>query len=175
LLPSVDETLKGLVAVPSREPLDAVRALFAARRSALESTMQRYRLLLFLLSLLILLLLMHVGLRLRARASALRRRAAFEHIVAENSTRLISCPPAETGARLTQVLGELCRAIGVERAYVVLDENPPRVHSWAVEGCSYPLGWPHAALTVSSHLRTAVSEILRVPEVAILPDGAAKD
>ena len=30
---------------------------------------------------------------------ALRRRAAFEHVIAENSTRLINCPPAETKAR----------------------------------------------------------------------------
>jgi hypothetical protein len=31
------------------------------------------------------------------------------------------------------VLGELSRAISVERAYVVLDENPTRMHTWSAE------------------------------------------
>ena len=127
LLPAVDETLKALIAVPSKQPLEEIRALFSDHQSAVEATAQRFRLLLYLVSLLLLVMLVYLGLRLRARALALRRRAAFEHVIAENSTRLINCPPAETDARLKQVLGELCRAIGVERGYVVLDENPTRV------------------------------------------------
>jgi hypothetical protein len=123
LLPAVDETLKALVAAPSRQPLEELRALFSDRRSAVEATAQRFRLLLYLVSLLLLVILVHLGLRLRARALALRRRAAFEHVMAENSTRLINCPPAETDARLKQVLGELSRAISVERAYVVTIEQ----------------------------------------------------
>ena len=129
LLPTVDDTLKALVAAPSRQPLEELRAQFSDRRSAVEATEQRFRLLLYLVSVLLLVMLVHLGLRLRARALALRRRAAFEHVIAENSTRLINCPPAETDARLKQVLGELCRAIGAERAYVVLDENPARVNA----------------------------------------------
>ena len=109
LVPGVDETLKNIVVAPSRQPLEEIRALFAQRRSAVEATAQRFRLLLYLVSLLLLVILVHFGLRLRARALALRRRAAFEHVIAENSTRLINCPPAETDARLKQVLVELCR------------------------------------------------------------------
>jgi hypothetical protein len=116
LMPAVDETLKALVAAPSRQPLEELRAQFSDRRSAVEMTEQRFRLLLYLVSLLLLVMLVHLGLRLRERALALRRRAALEHVIAENSTRLINCPPAETDTRLKQVLGELCRAIGVERA-----------------------------------------------------------
>ena len=155
LLPAVDETLKALVAAPSRQPLEELRAQFSDRRSAVEATAQRFRLLLYLVSLLLLVTLVHLGLRLRARALALRRRAAFEHVIAENSTRLINCPPAETDARLKQVLGELCRAIGVERAYVVLDENPTRVHAWSADGKAYPPGWPNQALALSARLATA--------------------
>ena len=165
LLPAVDETLKALVAAPSRQPLEEIRALFSDRRSAVEATAQRFRLLLYLVSLLLLVILVHLGLRLRARALALRRRAAFEHVIAENSTRLINCPPAETDARLKQVLGELCRAIGVERAYVVLDENPTRVHAWSADGTAYPPGWPNQALTLSARLATAGPDIVTVPDV----------
>ena len=175
LLPEVDETLKALVAAPSRQPLEELRARFSDRRSVVEATEQRFRLLLYLVSLLLLIMLVHLGLRLRARALALRRRAAFEHVIAENSTRLINCPPAETDARLKQVLGELCQAIGGERAYVVLDENPTRVNVWSADGTAYPPAWPKQALTLSARFTTAGPDVITVPHVAALPHGAVKD
>ena len=175
LLPAVDETLKALVAAPSRQPLEELRAQFSDRRSAVEATAQRFRLLLYLVSLLLLVILVHLGLRLRARALALRRRAAFEHVIAENSTRLINCPPAETDVRLKQVLGELSQVISVERAYVVLDENPTRVHAWSADRTAYPPGWPKQALTLSARLATAEPDIVTVPDVAALPPGTLKD
>ena len=175
LLPEVDETLKALVAAPSRQPLEELRAQFSDRRSAVEVTEQRYRLLLYLVSVLLLVMLVHLGLRLRARALALRRHAAFEHVIAENSTRLINCPPTETDARLKQVLGELCRAIGAERAYVVLDENPARVNVWSADGSAYPPAWPKQALSLSARLATAGSDVVTVPDVAVLPHGTLKD
>jgi len=175
LLPAVDETLKAFVAMPGRQPLEEMRAQFSNRQSAVEATAQRFRVLLYLVSLLLLIMLVRLGLRLRARARALRRRAAFEHVIAENSTRLINCPPAETDARLKQVLGELCRAIGVERAYVVLDENPIRVHAWSADGTAYPPGWPHQALALFAQLGVTGPDIITVPDVSALPRGTVKD
>ena len=175
LLPAIDETLKALTTVPSRQPLEEIRALFSHHRSAVEATAQRFRLVLYLVSVLLLIMLAHLGLRLRARALAQRRLAAFEHIIAENSTRLINCPPWETDARLKQVLGELSRAVDAERAYVVLDENPVRVHAWSREGMSYPPGWPNQALAVSAQLGTAGPDIITIPDVSALPPSAAKD
>ncbi|MGB9051511.1 MAG: two-component system VirA-like sensor kinase [Pseudolabrys sp.] len=175
LIPTVDETLKALVAAPSRQPLEELRAQFSNYRSAVEATAQRFRLLLYLISLLLLVTLVHLGLRLRARALALRQRAVFERVIAENSTRLINCPPAETDARLKQVLGELCKAISVERAYVVLDEKPARVNAWSADGTAYPPAWPKQALTLSARLATAGPDIISVPDVAALPSGTLKD
>lgn len=175
LLPEADETLKAIAAVPSRQPLDTLRALFSGRQSAVASTAQRFRLLLYLVSLLLLVLLVRFGLQLRARAHALRRRAALEHIVAQNSTRLINCPPAEADARLKQALGEFCQAIGGERAYVVLAENPARVTAWSADGVAYPPGWPEQALAVAAQLGEAGTDIVTVPDVAALPPGEAKD
>ena len=175
LLPAINATLKTLVAVPSPQPLEDTRALFAGRQAVVETTVQRSRLLLYLVSLLLLFILVHLGLRLRARALALRRRAAFEHVIAENSTRLISCPPAETEARLLQVLGELGRTINVERAYVVLAENPTRVHAWCADGASYPTGWPYQALELSERLGANGPDIVTVGDVAALPPGNVKD
>jgi signal transduction histidine kinase len=175
LLPVVDDTLKALVAVPSSPPLEEIRALFANRQAAVEATARRFQVLLYMVSLLLLIMLVRLGLRLRARALALRQRAEFEHVIAENSTRLINCPFAETDSRLKQVLGELCRAIGAERGYVVLDESPTRTNTWCAEGAAYPPGWPDQALALSAQLGAAGPDIVIVPNVAALPGGAVKE
>ena len=133
-LPIVDETLRALITVPSSQALVETRALFSRHRATVEAMEQRYRLLLYIVSLLLLVMLVFLGLRLRARAVALRQRAAFEHVLAKNSTRLINYSPSETGARLKQVLGELSRTVDADRAYVVLDEKPIRVHTWSKDG-----------------------------------------
>jgi signal transduction histidine kinase len=175
LIPTVDQTLKSIVAAPSRQPLEEIRALFSSRRSAVEATAQRFRLLLYLISLLLLVLLVYLGARLRARALALRRQAAFEHVIAKNSTHLINCPPAELDMRLKQVLGELCRTISVERGYVVLDEKPIRVHAWSTNGMAYPPGWPNQAVALSTRLSATGPDIVTVPDVARLPPSDVKD
>ncbi len=142
LLPAIDATLRAFLAVPTGPPLEATRTLFADHQASIEATAQRNRLLLYLVSLLLVVALVRLGLRLRARALSARRRAAFEHVIAENSTRLISSSPTETAARLTQVLAELARAIGCERAYVALAENPTRVHAWCADDAPFPPAGP---------------------------------
>src|SRR5262249_34972256 len=126
-------------------------------------------------SLLLLILLVRLGLRLRARARALRQQAAFERVIAETSTRLINCPPAEIDGRLKQVLGELCQAIDVQRGYVVLDETPSRVNVWCADATACPPDWPDRALALSDRLATAGSDIVTVPNVAALPAGKVRD
>jgi len=175
LLPSIDATLKALVAMPGRQPLGEIRAMFARRHDVAEAAEQRSRLLLYLASMVLLVLLVALGIRLRARALALTRRAAFEHIIAQNSTRLINCPPAETESRLQQVLGELGRAIGFQRAYVVLAETPARVHLWSADDKGCPAGWPDHALTLASLIGATGSDIVTVSDVDALSPGEVKD
>jgi signal transduction histidine kinase len=174
LLPAIDATLESLVAVPSRQPLEATRALFAFHQAGVEAMAERYRLLLYLASLLLVVALVRLGLQLRARALVLQRRAAFERVIAENSTRLINCPPAEISERLKHVLAELAQAIGVERAYLVLFENPTRVHKWCADGATYPAGWPDQALVLFTRLGGRESDIMTVPDVSALPPGGSK-
>jgi signal transduction histidine kinase len=174
LLPSVDDTLKALFAVPTRPPLDETRALFSDRHVAAEASAQRFRLLLYATSLLLVVALIDLGRRLRARAVALRKRAAFEHLIAENSTRLINCPPGETGSRLEQALAELGKAMGVDRVYVALAETPVRVYAWSNDGSPYPSGWPEAALTLPEEVEEVGLGIVAARDVALLPPGAAK-
>lgn len=175
LLPAVDETLRAFTAIPDAHPLEETRALFARHRSVVEAGEQRFRLLLYLVSLLLLIMLVFLGLRLRARAMALQTRAALEHVIAENSTRLINCSPAEATERLKQVLGEFGRLINADRAYVVLGENPVRVHTWSRSGEAFPLGWPQQALGLSGQLGVAEPDSVAVTDIAALPSGPVKD
>jgi signal transduction histidine kinase len=175
LLPSVDETLRTFTAMPGAQPLEETRAMLSRHRTLVEVNEQRFRLLLYLVSLLLLVVLVVLGLRLRARAVALRRGAALEHVIAENSTRLINCSPAETGQLLGQVLGELSQMIDADRAYVVLGENPIRVHTWSKSGTTFPLGWPQQALTLSEQLDIPESDSVVVTDIAALPTGSVKD
>jgi signal transduction histidine kinase len=175
LLPAVDEILKKLLAMPSKQHLEVIRELFAGQHKVAQITAQRFRLLLYLTSLLLLLTLVHLGLRLRARALASRRRAALEHVIAANSTRLINCPPAETDKRIKQVLGDLGREIGVERVYVVLEEHPVRMHIWSADRTAYPPGWPEGALTLFAQLGKGGRDLVTVPDTAMLPPGDVKD
>lgn len=175
VLPAVDETLKALAVVPSRQPLADARAMFSAHQVTIEARAQRYRLILYLISLLLLVALLRLGQRLRARALASRQRAALEQVIAENSTRLINSPPSETAARLRQVLGDLGKAIGVDRAYVVLAEHPARAYTWSADGAPYPLGWLDGALALSEQLSEVGDDVVAVRDIAALPPAEAKN
>jgi DAHL domain len=174
LVPRVDDTLKALFAVPTGPPLEETRTLFSDRHMAAEASAQRFRLLLYATSLLLVVALIDLGRRLRARAVALRKRAAFEHLIAEGSTRLINCPPGETESRLTQALGELGKAMGVDRVYVALAETPVRVYAWSLDGAPFPSGWAEAALTLPEQLEEVGLGVVAARNVALLPPGAAK-
>jgi signal transduction histidine kinase/CheY-like chemotaxis protein len=174
LLPSVDDTLKALFAVRTGPPLAETRAQFVDSHMAAESLSQRFRLLLYATSILLVVALIDLGRRLRARAVALRRRAAFEHLIAYHSTRLINCAPAETGARLEQALAELGRTIEADRAYVVLGESPIRAYAWSENGAPNPPGWPEAALSLPDEFKQVGLDIITAPDVARLPPGGGK-
>jgi signal transduction histidine kinase len=172
LLPAVDSILNALVGDQSRETLEALRAQFSAEHASTQVTAQRFRLLLYAASLLLLVGLVYLGIQLRARAIALRTRAAFEHIIAETSTDLINCPASQLGARLTQVLGALCRAIGVERAYIALEGDSAGPYLWSAAGAALPPGWPQRVLALATQAGFAGPGITRLPDVAKLPHGA---
>jgi signal transduction histidine kinase len=174
LLPSVDDTLKALFAVQTGQPLEEMRAQFVQSHTASESSAQRFRLLLYATSVLLALALIDLGRRFRTRAVALRKRKAFEHVIAEQSARLINCPPAETKARLEQALAEFGRTIGAYRVYVVLGENPIRVCAWSEDDAPYPAGWPEAALSLPDEFKQVGLDIIAAPDVRRLPPGGAK-
>jgi signal transduction histidine kinase len=174
LLPSVDDTLRGLFAVRTGPPLEETRAQFARLHIASESSAQQFRLLLYATSVLLALALIDLGRRLRARAVALRKWAAFGHLIAEHSAHMINCPPVETKARLEQALAAFGRTIEADRVYFVLGENPSRVYAWSEDDAPYPPGWPEAAISLPGEFEQIGLDIITAPDVARLPPSDAK-
>ncbi len=79
------------------------------------------------------------------RALALQRRAAFEHVIAGISTRLIDAQPPEIDAHIDRALAELAELVGADRAYLVVSGNLGRMRTWCREGITFPPGLPDRA------------------------------
>ena len=174
MLPEVDQIIKALLAVPSAVHAEAIRAEVGARHADARLRERRYRLLLYGASLLLLWLLIYLGHQLRDKAVALQRRANFEHIIAESSTSLINCSRAEIGGRLLREIGELGRTMHAERAYVVLNERPARIHLWNANGAACPPGWPEGVLGFAEQFSAAQAGVVVVPDVRKLPANSCR-
>jgi signal transduction histidine kinase/CheY-like chemotaxis protein len=175
LLPEVDENLKAIRAVPRRPDQDALRAMLQARKSASRTAARQLRWLLYAISLLLVGCLVHFGLQLRARANALRRRAAFEHVIAGISMRFINAQPQDISAEIDRALATMAECIGCDRAYFVSAGPAPRRHLWHKPGSDFAPGWPDRAYELAARLSNPVGGVLHVPYVARMPPGEDKD
>jgi signal transduction histidine kinase/CheY-like chemotaxis protein len=175
LLPTTDGVLKALCAVPETQNRETVRAILVAQQGAARASARQSRFLLYATSLLLLALLVHVGLRLRARAQALRRRAAFEHVIAGISMRFINAQPQQIGGRVEQALAELAKGVGADRAYFVLRGRPARVHAWSRDGIASPPGWLDQAFRLAARFERTAEGIVYIPSVDRLPPGADRE
>jgi signal transduction histidine kinase len=175
LLPTTDGLLRVFLAASSKQELKALRAMVVARQAASRATAREFRLLLYATSLLLLGLLVHLGLRLRERALALQRRAAFEHVIAGISTRLIDAQPHEIGAHLDRALAELAERVAADRAYLAFSLGLSRIHRWCREEAPFPPGWPDRAPELVARYRATPEGIIHVQNVPRLPPGAGKD
>jgi signal transduction histidine kinase/CheY-like chemotaxis protein len=143
------------------------------RQAQSRATAREFRLLLYAASLLLLGVLVHLGWQLRARALTLRRRAAFEHLIAGISTRLIDSRPHEIGRQIDLALAELAAIFDADRAYLIIPGHLTRTHSWCREGIAFPPNWPDRALALATHLANTEG-VIHVPSVDRLPEGADK-
>jgi signal transduction histidine kinase len=174
LLPTTDGVIKALLAAPNQAELKALRTMIIARQAQSRATAREFRFLLYAASLLLLGVLVHLGLRLRARALTLRRRAAFEHLIAGISTRLIDAQAQEIGGQIDLALAELAAIFDADRAYLIVSGYLTRTHSWSKEGIAFPPNWPDRALALATRFANTEG-IIHVPSVDRLPDGANKD
>jgi signal transduction histidine kinase len=175
LLPVTDGVLRALLAAPNKRELKALRTMILTRQTASRATAREFRLLLYATSVLLLGVLVHFGLRLRARAFALRRRAAFEHVMAGISTRLIDAQRHEIDAQIDRALAELAKLVDADRAYIMVSGNLNRMYRWCREGITFPPSWPDRVPALVARLGETAEGIIHVPSVDRLPPGTDKD
>ena len=164
LLPATDAVLKALVAAASNREQDAARSLIMKRQLAARASASRYRLFLYATSLLLLGVLVYLGLQLRARAITLRRRAAFEHVIAGISTRFINSQPHEIVEHVESALEKLAECVGADRAYFVIAGESRQLYRWSREGIEFPQGWPERALQIAARFNQG-DGIIHIPKV----------
>jgi C4-dicarboxylate-specific signal transduction histidine kinase len=175
LLPATDASLKALIAAASTHEQDVVRSLIMQRQLAARASARQYRVLLYATSLLLLGALVYLGLQLRARAIALRRRAAFEHVIAGISMRFINVQPQNIDAEIERALADMAGCIGSDRAYFMLGGAAPRLHVWCRTGMSFPPGWPERAPALAARFGPALDGIVHLPRVDRMSTGENKD
>ena len=175
LLPATDAVLKALIAGATTSEQDVVRGLIMKRQLAARASARRYRVLLYATSLMLLCMLVYLGLQLRARAVALRRRAAFEHVIASVSMRFINAQPQNIDAEIEHALADMAQCIGADRAYFVLSGPAPRLHVWCKAGVGSPPDWPQRSPAFAAGFGPTVDGIIHVPRVDRMPIGENKD
>jgi signal transduction histidine kinase len=165
LLPATDAILRALIAAASNPQQNAVRSLIVKRQLAARASARRYRVFLYATSLTLLAVLVYLGFQLRGRAVALRRRAAFEHVIARISARFINSQRHEIVAHVKCALGELAECIGADRAYFVVGADPSRGYHWLGDGIAIPPSWPGRALDLASRFDRGETGIIHIPRV----------
>jgi PAS domain S-box-containing protein len=74
----------------------------------------------------------------RAAQDALQRRMAFEHLIADVSTRLLACALSEVDTEIEAALGRVGEMAQVDRVYVFLaresDDSIDNTHEWCAPG-----------------------------------------
>jgi signal transduction histidine kinase/CheY-like chemotaxis protein len=172
VLPSVDNTLKALRALPRKQDQEALRTLILARQMSSRTTAREYRRILYAASLLLVAFLVYLGLQLKSRANALQRRAAFEHVIARISMRFINARPEDIGDEIDRAIAEMAACIGSERAYFVMSGPVQRLHLWCEPGTRPPSDdWPPRAAELAARFGPVTDGIIYVPDVSRLPIG----
>jgi signal transduction histidine kinase/CheY-like chemotaxis protein len=173
LLPATDRLLKTLDRLSSMHSQEAVRSLLLTRQLASRATARRFREILYLISLLLVGLLAYVGLLLRSRARALRRRAAFEHVLSAIAMRFVTARGEDLEPAIAQSLAEMASCVGASRAYFVASGALTLTSTWNRPGIVFSPGWPDDALAlIRRHRYPTFDHVVHVPNIARLPDMA---
>ena len=175
LLPATDGILKALFAMPQTRDQEAIRAMILAQQRASRAAARRFRVLLYVSALVLVGLLAYLGQRLQARSRALRRRAAFEHVLAAISMSFIAGRGQNLGVAIEQALADMAQCVGAERAYFLLAGSPSGAYKWCSRNTAFSPSWPDQAFSLADRCRPTVDGIVHVPRVARMPFGIDRD
>jgi signal transduction histidine kinase len=175
VLPGIDATLKLLLQMPDEREVDAVRSAILALQNASRESARSFRFILYGVSILLLGLLVCLGLQLRRRVIQLRRRAAFEHLIAAISTRFINAAPVDINAPVEEALTVLARHVGADNAYFVMETRTEGVRAWRHGNGPWAADWPQQALDLSAQFKADSNGIVHVRRVDRLPPGVGRE
>ena len=166
VLPAVDAILRRLIAETSNREQDTLHRLIRKRQLAARAAARKNRLLLYATSLLLLGGLVYFGLLLRSRAIALRRRAAFEHVIANISMRFIDSRQEEIAGHVEKALEQLAGCIGADRAYFAWRAGAAvNAYRWSRKGVGFAAGWPERGLELVEGRDGNSADIVYIPKV----------
>ncbi|QPF89907.1 two-component system VirA-like sensor kinase [Bradyrhizobium commune] len=166
LLPDIDTILKTLVAESNNREQDAVLGVIMKRQLAARSSARKTRLLQYITSLLLLTGIIYFGMLLRKRAMTLRRRAAFEHLIANISMRFINSGSERIAADVETALHQLADCIGADRAYFAcVSGSTMHAYRWSREGVEFEQGWPERVLSLAPRFDGGEEGIVYIPSV----------
>src|SRR5262249_18745329 len=100
LLPSVDNILKTMMALPRERDQNILHAMILHRQIVSRNEARSFREMLYATSLVMVAFLVYLAVQLRGRANALQRRAALEHIIADISMNFINATPQGIDAEI---------------------------------------------------------------------------
>lgn len=169
VLPSTDEALRALRTAPELREREALRAVVLRQQRASRASARASRLILYVVSLALVALLIRLGLELRSRAEALRRRAAFEHVIATLSMRFVKAPVRQTSVEIRRALAQMAECVGADRAYFVASAPQATSHVWSQAGVGFPAGWPALAAELAGRLAHERGGVVHIPDVARWP------
>jgi signal transduction histidine kinase/CheY-like chemotaxis protein len=175
LLPKADGIIRSIFAAPSKPDQEAVRAIILARQNALHVAARRSRIVLYMTSLCLVGMLCVAGWKLQLRGRAMRRRAAFEHVLAAVSMRFVSARATDLDSTIDAALEQMARCVGAERAYFISGSGPNQSRRWSVPGVEFPAGWPEGASALLGGSYPRFGEVVHVTRVWRLPPGADRN
>jgi hypothetical protein len=175
LLPATDSVLKALFAVQPRRARETVRSITLEEQSESRATAGQFRLFLYFASLMLLALLAYLGIHLQAGARALRRRAAFEHVVAGISMGFINARPSDLDSLIEQALADMALCVSADRAFFLVTGPFARTYTWCRSGLAFPPGWPDRAALLPDHRYPTFDGVVHVPRIVRLPRGENRD
>jgi signal transduction histidine kinase len=174
LLPATDNVLRSLYSLPINTQEDRVRAAILAHQREIRLRAGLYRVGLYAVSLVLLLLLTLLGLQLTSLLQALKRRAAFEHVMTGISMSFVNARAADLQGAVEGALAELAGRIGADRGYFV-DSAASQLFTWSRDGARWLKGWPANRPPSLPDIETPLPDIRYVPMIKRMSRGPERD
>jgi signal transduction histidine kinase/ActR/RegA family two-component response regulator len=180
-LPAVDDRVARVLASTTTRRTMALQNVYLEAHARAVERAGIFRILLYIASLALLTYVAYLFVRLRANAWALRARLDFERVISAISAQFINLPRERLAEGINDGLMRLATHAGVDRAHIIVREGDAAAvrtsYLWRRPEVEAAAWEPDELLEVATHPSFEPYRqqgCVHVPDVAGLPDGAAK-